>query len=76
MVATTPDYLDGLDLDGIAASSPLIPCKLGTSAYKPVPRDTLLNERHRDAKKLANLGRDCTAKSLNLPALIKNGKWI
>jgi hypothetical protein len=75
-VAATPDDFDGLDLDGIAAMSPLIPHKLRTSTIEPATKDTPLNEKLCDHAKLANLGWDCTAESLYLPALTKNGEWI
>jgi hypothetical protein len=55
MVATTLDDFDGLNLDGIAASSPSIPRKLGASSLKLATKDTLLNKKLCDHAKLANL---------------------
>jgi hypothetical protein len=75
-VATTPDDFDGLDLDGIATSSPSIPGKLGTSAPEPVPKDTQLHKKLHDRAKLTNVGWDHTAESLHLSVLTENGKWI
>jgi hypothetical protein len=39
-----PDDLDGLDPDGIAASSPPIPRKIGAPVPKPAAKDTPLND--------------------------------
>jgi hypothetical protein len=75
-VATTPDDFDGLDLNGIAATSPSIPHKLGASSPELATKDTPLNEKVRDCSKLANLCWDRMAKSLHLPVLTKNGEWI
>ena len=75
-VATTPDDFDGLNLDGIAVSSPSIPRNLGATIPKPVPKDTPLNEKLRYHENLANLGWDRTAKSFYLPELTENRKWI
>ena len=76
MVATSPDDFDGLDLNGIAAASPSIPHKLESPSTELPIKDTPLNEKLRIRATLANLGWDCTAKSLHLPALTENGEWI
>jgi hypothetical protein len=75
-VATTPDDFDSLDLVGTAATTPSIPRKLGASTIQPAPKDTPLNEKLCERAKLAYLGWDHTAKSLHLPMLTENGKWI
>ena len=74
-VATSPDDFDGLDLEGIAATSPSIPRKLGTTS-PDAPKDIPLNEKLRVRASLANLGWDRTAESLHLPVLTENGEWI
>jgi hypothetical protein len=74
-VATSPGDFDGLDFDGIAATSPSIPQKLGTASPK-TPKDIPLNEKLCVCATIANLGWDRTAESLHLPVLPKNGKWI
>jgi hypothetical protein len=76
MVTTTPDDFNGLNLDGIATTSPSIPRKLGASAIKPAPEDIPLNKKLCDRAKLTNVGWDCTAASFHLPALTENGEWI
>jgi hypothetical protein len=76
MVATTPDDLDSLDLNGIAALSTPIPHKLGASAPELVSKDTTLNKKLRNCTKLANLSWERTAKSFHLPTLTENGKWL
>ena len=40
------------------------------------PKDMLLKDRLHDQAKLANLGWDCTAKTIHLPTLTKNGELI
>jgi hypothetical protein len=76
MIATTPNDLDRLDLHGIAAAAPLIPCKLRTPAPELVPKDMPLNERLCNHAKLTSLHWDCTTESLHLPTLTENGKWL
>jgi hypothetical protein len=75
-VATTSDDFDGLDLDGIATTSQLIPCKIGTSTLEPATKDTPLNKKLCDRIKLANLGCDRLAESLHLSTLNENGEWL
>ena len=53
MVVTHPKDLDVLDLDGIAALSPPILCKLGATTPELLPKDMPLNETLRDRAKLA-----------------------
>jgi hypothetical protein len=74
MVAIAPGNLDGLDLDGIAAPSPPILRKLGASAPDLLSKDTPLNDKLHQCVKLANLGWDCTAESLYLSTITKNGR--
>jgi hypothetical protein len=76
MVATSLDNFDGLDLDGIAATSPSIPRKLRTPSPEMPTKDTPLNEKLCVRAMLANLGRDRTAESLHLPMFTKIGEWI
>ena len=75
-VATSPDDFDGLDLEGIAATSPSIPRKLGTPSTELPNKDTPLNEKLCVRVTLTNLGWDRTAESLHLPLLTENGEWI
>jgi hypothetical protein len=74
-VATSPDDLDNLNLDGIAATSPSIPHKLGTPSPE-MPKDIPLNEKLHIRATLTNLGWDRMDESLHLPALTENGEWI
>jgi hypothetical protein len=75
-VATIPGDLDKLDLNSIAASSPLIPRILGASTAELVPKDMPPNKKLHNHVKLAYLGWDCTAESLDLPAPTENDKWL
>jgi hypothetical protein len=76
MVTTSLEDFDGLDLDGIAATSPLIPRKLGSPSTELPIKDTPLYKKLRVHATLANLGWDRTAESLHLPTLTENGEWI
>ena len=76
LVATDTCDFDGLDLDGIATSTSPILCKPGTSRTELPPKDAPLNNRLHDGAKLANLGWDCTANTIHLTTLTKNGEWI
>ena len=75
-VSTSPDCGNELDLYDASSPSQAIPRKLGPHAPDLLPNDTPLNDKLRDRVKLANLGWDCTAESLHLPALTKNGEWV
>jgi hypothetical protein len=68
--------IDGLDLDGIATLPTPIPRKPGVPGMDLSPKEVPLNERLHDRAKLANLGWDCTAKTIHLPTLTESGEWL
>ena len=75
-VATDQRDLDVLDLDGIATLPTPIPRKPGAPGTDLSPKEVPLIERLRDRPKLANLGWDCTAKTIHLPTLTESGEWL
>ena len=75
-IATNPGNLDGLELDGIVMPTTPIPRKSPSLGADLPLKDAPLNKCLHDHAKLANLGWDCTAKTIDLPTLSENGEWI
>ena len=75
-VANSTGNMGGLGIDEVVLSTTLIPCKMPPSGSDLTPKDTPLNDRLHDRAKLANLGWDRTAETLQLPTLTENEEWI